>query len=97
MSRPTINLCACESSRIAAHGYDASTRTLALQFKRKGENGEMVPGTVYHYSGFEPEAYAELCAAESIGKFFGARVNVKDDEGNLKYPFIRIEQEETPA
>ena len=94
MSKPAITLCPCESSRIAAHGFDPATGTLALQFKKKGPDGDMVPGPVYHYASVEPETYAELCAAESIGKFFGARINAKDDDGNLRYPYTKIETEE---
>jgi hypothetical protein len=84
-----ITLCPCKSSRIHAHGFDPATGTLALQFKSKG--GE--PGAVYHYANCTQELYDELCAAESIGRFFGSRINVKDDQGALKYPFTRIEPE----
>lgn len=82
-----IALCECDSSRIHAHGYDQDTNTLALQFKGKGG----VPGPVYHYSNVEPELYEDLKRAESLGKFFGERINLKDDEGKWKYPFTRLE------
>lgn len=88
--RTSINLGPCTSSRIHAHGYDTETKTLALQFKAKGN----LPGSVYHYDGVEPETYAELCKAESIGKFFGERINVKNDDGTAqKYPHTKIEPE----
>lgn len=94
----TIGITPCESSRIFGHGYDQASRVLALQFKRKNpEGGDPLPGTVYHYAGVEPETYAELCCAESVGKFFGERINAKDDEGNLRYPFTKIEAEEPAA
>ena len=86
-----IVLTPCESSRIAAHGHCAETNTLALQFYRKGENGERVPGATYHYSGFPAEKYADLCDAESVGKFFGAAVNVKDKDGKPVYPYTKLE------
>jgi hypothetical protein len=84
---PTIPLCACESSRIAAHGYSPETKTLALQFRGKGKGGL---GATYHYSGVSPEFYEELKGAESLGKFFGARVSAKNEDGTLVYPFTRV-------
>lgn len=61
-----IALCPCESSQISHHGYDKSTCTLALKFKRGG--------SVYHYDGVSPEMYEELRQAKSIGKFFGQHI-----------------------
>ena len=81
--KQTIQMCPCESSRIAAHGYDAASNTLALQFK--GKDG---PGAVYHYANVTPEIYAEYSKAESIGRFFGQVLNDKE-----KFPYTRIEQE----
>lgn len=92
-----ITLKPCSSSRICAHGYDTETNTLALRFFKKGENGEPVPGQVYHYAGVEPETYRELSECESIGRFFGARINAKDEDGKLKYPFTKIEAEPEEA
>lgn len=83
---PKVDLCECESSRIHAHGYCQKTNTLALQFKAKGGD----PGSIYHYDGFEPAAYEDLKNAESIGKFFGARVNVRNEDGSLRYPFRKL-------
>ena len=83
---PTITLCPCESSRIHAHGYDAETKTLALQFKIK--DGK--PGATYHYAGVEPETYDDLKAAESLGKFFGSRITAKNEDGGLRYPHTRV-------
>ena len=84
-----ITLCPCNSSQIHAHGYNPETRTLALQFKRKGENGERVGGSVYHYDDVAPEVYDGLCKAESKGKFFGA--NIKN--GGFAYRKIEAEAE----
>lgn len=83
-ARLKIDLTPCESSRIESHGYHPESKTLALKFKG---------GPCYHYSGFEPEAYKELQEAESIGRFFGARINVRNDDGSLKYPFARLDEE----
>lgn len=88
---PKINLTPCQSSRIHAHGYCPDTNTLALQFKSKG-----LPGPVYHYAGFEPEAYEDLKRAESLGTFFGQRINIKVDD-KLKYPFTKIEEEKVDS
>lgn len=90
MPKSIIPLVLCESSRIAAHGYDAANQTLALQFKGK----EDAPGPIYHYAGVEPQTYEDLKGAESIGKFFGSVINAKVD-GKLKYPFTKMEDEET--
>lgn len=83
---PKIDLCPCESSQIHAHGFDPATGTLALQFKRKGENDERVGGAVYHYRGCTQELYDEFCAAESKGKFFGSRI-----KNNAALPYTRLE------
>lgn len=97
MPQNTIALTPCQSSRICAHGYDAATSTLALQFYKKGEDGKQAPGTVYHYAGVEPETYQELTECESIGAFFGKRINAKDEDGKLLYPFTKMEEEKEPA
>ena len=93
-----ITLTPCSSSRIHAHGHCPETNRLALQFKKKNpDGGDPIGGAVYHYTGFPADKYAELQAAESIGKFFGQVVNAKDDEGKLIYPFTKFEQEQEPA
>lgn len=92
---PAITISPCESSRIAGHGHCAETNRLALQFK--GKDGK--PGPVYHYAGFTADDYKALCAAESIGKHFGSNINVRNDDGALKYPFTKIDElaDEAPA
>lgn len=82
--RPQIPLTPCQSARIQAHGFDPETRTLALQFK--AENGPCV----YHYSNVEPELYKALCEAASLGRFFSERINVKDEHGDLRYPYTKV-------
>lgn len=60
-----ITLTPCKSSNIMAHGYDAVTRTLAIQFSG---------GAVWHYAGVPPEIYTGMLAAPSIGSFFAKSV-----------------------
>jgi hypothetical protein len=60
MNIPNIPLTPCQSSNIAAHGYDPASKTLALQFKGGG---------VYHYHDVPAEVAAGLSNAESIGKY----------------------------
>lgn len=65
---PTIALSPCESSQIAAFGYDPSTQVLAIQFPGRG----VKPGDVYHYADVPAQVFADMQAAESKGKFFGS-------------------------
>jgi hypothetical protein len=55
-----------DSSSIAAHGYDAATKTLAVQFKSGGKT--------YHYAGVSPQVVADLKKAKSVGSFVHAHV-----------------------
>lgn len=66
----SIDLTPCESSQVAAYGYDASTETLAIQFPGRG----VKPGDTYHYAGVPADVFHEMVAAESKGKFFGSRI-----------------------
>lgn len=52
-----------KSGYIAAIGYDPATQTLEVEFKT---------GRLYRYFEFSPEKFAEMQAAESIGKYFNA-------------------------
>ncbi len=56
-----IELTNCQSSNVAAHGFDAETNTLAIKF-----NGSE---KVYHYPDFDEKTYEELTKAKSIGSF----------------------------
>lgn len=49
-----------KSSNVKAVGYDEETKTLQVHFKSGG---------VYQYAGVQPEMYADLLAAESVGRF----------------------------
>lgn len=67
---PVINYQACDSSQIAAFGYDAVARVLGIKFKAGA-------GSTYHYFEVPPEILAGLQAAESVGKYFGAHIKGK--------------------
>jgi hypothetical protein len=45
---------------VKAVGYDAETKVLEVEFKSGG---------IYQYAGVQPEMYADLLAAESVGRF----------------------------
>ena len=60
--RPPIALARIVSDRVAACGYDADTRTMAVQFKPKP--GDLAP--VYHYPDITPEQYATFKLAGSM-------------------------------
>jgi hypothetical protein len=63
---PSIKLSPVKSSNIAATGYDAASKTLAVQFKGGGK--------VYHYAGVPESLFGDMGKAESIGKFIGGQV-----------------------
>ena len=63
---PLITLSAVKSSNIAATGYDASSKTLAVQFKGGGKT--------YHYSDVPESVFTDMGKAASVGKFIGAQV-----------------------
>jgi len=61
------------SSNIEALGFqraseEAITGTLAIKFKSGG---------LYHYENFPDDMYRDLCAADSVGKFFHMHVRGK--------------------
>ena len=55
------------SKQLAAVGYDAASKTLAMTFTRG-------PGHVYHYPNVEQKTHDEMMAAESKGAFFGQHI-----------------------
>jgi hypothetical protein len=55
------------SHQVAAVGYDAERKTLAVTFTRGN-------GAIYHYPNVEPQLFADFIAAESKGRFFGSHV-----------------------
>ena len=60
-----IPLAPRKSTNIKATGYDAATKTLAVQF---------VNGVVWHYADVPAALAEELHAAPSIGSFFGKKI-----------------------
>ncbi|MDQ7745413.1 KTSC domain-containing protein [Hydrogenophaga pseudoflava] len=56
-----------QSNQVAAVGYDAATKTLAVTFTRG-------PGHIYHYPNVEEKTHQEFMAAESKGTFFGKHI-----------------------
>lgn len=65
--RPTIALTPVTSSQVKAIGYDAATKTLAVQFARGA-------GAIYHYPNVEQATFEAFVGAESIGTFFGKHI-----------------------
>lgn len=64
--KPSVHMTACDSAAITAHGYDAATRTLALQFKS---------GHAPHFYAEVPqEVYDGLLKAESKGRYIGSQI-----------------------
>jgi hypothetical protein len=49
-----------KSTNVEAVGYDPEEKVLEVKFKSGG---------IYQYAGVQPEMYADLLAAESIGRF----------------------------
>lgn len=66
---PTVHLTPCTSAAMTAHGYDAATRTLAIQFKA---------GNAPHlYADVPPEVAEGLATAESKGKYLAQHIRGK--------------------
>lgn len=63
---PTITLEPCTSSQVKAYGYDAETRTLAVQF--------ISNNALYHYADVPAEVFEAMKAAPSVGQFFGKSI-----------------------
>ncbi len=62
-----IPMTAVQSNQVAAVGYDAASKTLALTFTRG-------PGHIYHYPDVAQKTYDDMMAAESKGIFFGQHI-----------------------
>lgn len=54
-----------KSSNVESAGYDAEEKVLEIKFRNGG---------IYQYGGVQPEMYAELLAAESVGRFVSQEV-----------------------
>ena len=77
MSTPNITLTPCQSSNLLAHGYDAETKTLALQFK----------AGVYHYPEVPAAIYDGLQQAPSVGSYVASAIR-PNFKGELCKPAI---------
>lgn len=66
-ARPEIPLTPVDSSQVKAVGYDAATKTLAVQFMHG-------VGAIYHYQDVDPKTHADFVGAKSVGKFFGEHI-----------------------
>lgn len=79
--KSTIELTLCDSSNIAAYGYDMTSATLAVKFK-SGPGG-----SIYHYEGVPAWVYTELHAAPSKGKYLAEKIRgAKTPDGEPLYP-----------
>lgn len=54
-----------KSSNVKAIGFDASTKTLEIEFHN---------GRVQHYFGISEELYGKLMTADSVGSFLHAKI-----------------------
>lgn len=63
---PIIAMAPVKSSNIAATGYDAASKTLAVQFRAGAKT--------YHYAGVPEAIFTDMGKAESVGKYIGAQV-----------------------
>jgi hypothetical protein len=61
-----------DSSMIASVEYDPSNHVLTIQFRK---------GRTYQYQDVEPEVYAELVQAPSIGRYFLEHIRGKYNAG----------------
>jgi hypothetical protein len=62
------------SSNIRSVGYEEKTRVLEVEFTN---------GSVYQYSGIQPEVHRRMMSASSIGSFF--KDNIEEE-----YPCKRV-------
>lgn len=62
----------CKSSQIAAYGYDAATKTMAVRFKSGG---------LYHYTGVPQEVFDKMQASESVGSFLHKHIKGQYEYG----------------
>jgi len=76
-----------ESSQIEQVGYDPETATLGIRFKptkKQAENGEL--GSEYHYANATDDLFGKLCAAESVGSYFGQHIKAHPE----LYPYTKV-------
>lgn len=64
-----------KSSNVTHVGYDAASKTLAVQFKNGG---------TYHYVGVSPTVHTDLLGAKSIGEHLARHVKPKHKVQKIK-------------
>lgn len=69
MKTERIDMTPVLSSAVAAVGYDAATKTMAVQMHGRGQT--------YHYGEVAPEEHEELMRAESVGRHLGLFIRGK--------------------
>lgn len=84
VSRPVITMDSVESSQIAEIGHDAATSTLAVRFK---PNKFSLKGSLYHFSNFTDEDFANFKGAKSPGGHFKDFIKPFQQ----KYPYEKME------
>lgn len=77
-----IALDSVESSQISGIGYDATSQTLAIQFK----SGKQA---VYHYANVTAEDFAAFKSAESIGSHFYREIKPHKE----KFPYRKVDEQ----
>lgn len=66
--KPTFTMKKVESSSVIAHGYDAASSTLAVEFRG---------GRVYHFADVPQSVADGLDGAQSAGGYFAANIRDK--------------------
>jgi hypothetical protein len=74
---PAIAMDAVESSQIKAIGYDAASRTLAVEFIKRGKNVPAGATSLYHYAEVPASEHADFMAAVSKGQHLDAHIKGK--------------------
>jgi hypothetical protein len=88
--RPAIPLVPVDSSQVDRVGYDAESKTLAVQFKHGAK-------AIYHYPNVEPETHAAFMAAESKGVFFREHIKALPFEKFAAEPEAEQSADQAPA
>lgn len=63
-----------DSTNVASMTYDPDNLVLLIEFRNGG---------VYRYPGVRPDVWRDALAAESIGKFIGARIRGKYESSKV--------------
>jgi hypothetical protein len=60
-----MEMTSVQSSQVESIGYDAATKTMAVQFHNGG---------LYRYDGVPPDVYEAALKAQSVGKFLAQSI-----------------------